>query len=303
MAKKLQNRPTIIRSMGFVPAHEEDKILASVDSGLDAIGMDMEDLTPRSGKQKARDIFRSVAKQLTAKGVIPMARTNSIANGAEADLDAIVCPEVHCVNIPKAESAQDVIDFCALLDKAEANNGLPQGYTLVRPVIETAKGIKWAYEIASASDRVTYMGGVAGGFWGDLGATMGMITGDGMESFWHRGKVLVDVRAAGVMFPVGGGMIADRSPEAIRAFATQNKNMGYTGMFIAASKPVVEVVNDVFTPTKAEIEDWKKTIPILEKAEKEGNVAFKEGDRTFDTAGLERVRHLMNLARRLGLTD
>jgi citrate lyase beta subunit len=74
-------------------------------------------------------------------------------------------------------------------------------------------------------------------------------------------------------------------------------------MFIAASRPVVEVVNDVFTPTKAEIEEWKKTIPILEKAEKEGNVAFKEGDRTFDTAGLERVRHLMDLARRLGLTD
>src|SRR5437588_4734659 len=49
MAKK--NEPRIIRTMGFVPAHEEDKILASVDSGLDAIGMDMEDLTPRSGKQ------------------------------------------------------------------------------------------------------------------------------------------------------------------------------------------------------------------------------------------------------------
>jgi citrate lyase subunit beta/citryl-CoA lyase len=299
----LKNDPLIIRTMAFVPAHEEDHILESGEIGLDALGMDMEDLTPRSGKQQARDIFRSVAKQLADKGVFVMARTNSIANGAEADLEAIVCPELHCVNMPKAESAEDVIAYCKLLDKAEANNGLPQGYTLVRPVVETAKGIKFAYEIASASNRIAYMGGVAGGFWGDLGATMGMITGDGMESYWHRGKVLVDVRTAGVPFPVGGGMIADRSPEAIRAFATQNKNMGYTGMFIAASKPVAEVVNDVFTPTKEEIEDWKQTIPVLEKAEKQGNVAFKQGDRMFDTAGLGRVKDLMALARRLGLTN
>ena len=299
----MENNPTIIRTMAFVPAHEEDKILATVDVGLDAIGMDMEDLTPRSGKQKARDIFRSVAKQLSDQGVFVMARTNSFANGCEADLEAIVCPELHCVNIPKAESADDVKEFCRLLDKAEANNGVPNGYTLVRPVVETAKGIKWAYEIASASNRICYMGGVAGGFWGDLGATMGMITGDGMESFWHRGKVLVDVRAAGVPFPVGGGMIADRSPEAIRAFAIQNKHMGYSGMFVAASKPVVEVVNDVFTPTKAELDEWKETIPILEKAEKEGNVAFRQGDRTFDTAGLGRVKDYMVLAKRLGLVD
>src|SRR5438067_184901 len=113
----MDNNPAIIRTLAFVPAHEEDKILESADVGLDAIGMDMEDLTPRSGKQKARDIFRSVAKQLSAQGIFVMARTNSIANGAEADLEAIVCPELHCVNIPKAQSADDVVRFCALLDK------------------------------------------------------------------------------------------------------------------------------------------------------------------------------------------
>ena len=50
-------------------------------------------------------------------------------------------------------------------------------------------------------DRITYMGGVAGGFWGDLGDTVGCIVGpDGDESHYIRSKVIIDVRSAGRKF-------------------------------------------------------------------------------------------------------
>jgi citrate lyase subunit beta/citryl-CoA lyase len=298
----VENKPRIIRSMGFVPAHEADAIVAAAEaSGLDAIGPDLEDLTPGKYKQQARDIFRDVAKAVTAKGITMMARVNVFDNGCEADLNAVVCPELHCVNMSKAESAEDVRRFCQLLDKAEANAGLPQGYTLVRPVIETAKGIKFAYEIAEASDRISYMGGVAGGFWGDLGGTLGLIPGDGSETLFLRSKVLVDVRAAGVPFPLGGGMPGDRSPENIRSYMTQTKNLGYTGVFCPANKDIVDIVHEVFTPTKEEIAQWQETIPLLEEAQREGTVAWKVGDKTYDTAGLQRVKDQMELAKRLGM--
>jgi len=299
----MDNTARIVRSLAFVPAHDPDEILAAADLGIDAIGLDLEDLTPASDKQRARDEFRALAKELDRRGVIVMARANGFENGwCEADLEAIVCPELHCVNIPKTESADDVVRFCEILSRAEKNQGLPDGYTWVRPVVETAAGVKWAYEIASASDRVAYMGGVSGGFWGDLGRSVGSIlTDDGVESLFLRSKVLIDVRTAGVRFPVGGGAIARRDPEAIRAFAEQNKHLGYTGVFTSPVAAIVDVVNDVFTPTAAEIEDWVKTVPILEEAEAEDRVAFRVGDRMYDTAGLDRVRDQLALARRLGL--
>ena len=71
--------------------------------------------------------------------------------------------------------------------------------------------------------------------------------------------------------------------------------------FCPADKTLVEVINDVYTPTAEEIAEYRETIPLLEAAEKEGTVAWKSGSKTYDTAGLERARDLMDLARRLGL--
>src|SRR3954451_1354312 len=137
----MENTGRIIRTLGFAPAHDEEAILEIAGLGLDAVGPDLEDLTPRRDKQKARDIFRDVAKELQARGHIVMARVNTFDNGLEADLEAVVCPELHCVNISKAESAGDVTRFCQLLEKAESNAGLAVGSVLVRPVIETANGV------------------------------------------------------------------------------------------------------------------------------------------------------------------
>jgi citrate lyase beta subunit len=116
-----------------------------------------------------------------------------------------------------------------------------------------------------------------------------------------RSKVLVDVRSAGVRFPVGGGAIANMNAETVRPFAEECKHLGYTGMFTHPNESIVSVVNEVFTPTKAEIEDWSATIPMLEEALAEGRIAFRHGERMYDVAGLTRVKEQMALAKRLGL--
>jgi citrate lyase subunit beta / citryl-CoA lyase len=293
----------IVRTLAFVPAHDEDAILRAADAGLDAVGLDLEDLTPGPAKQRARDLFPQVAAELDRRGVVVMARTNGFHDGAcEADLDAIVGPELHCANIPKAETAVDVVRFCALLEQAERIHGLEPGRVLVRPVIETARGVRAAYEIAAASARVTYMGGVTGGFWGDLGATVGLITSpEGNESLFLRSKVIVDVRAAGVRFPIGGGSVPSRDPEAIRRFAEENKRLGYTGSFTSPRPDVVAIVNDVFTPTRDEIDEWTAVLPVLAAARAEGTVVVTVDGKLYDTAGVARVRDQLELADRLGL--
>ncbi|HZQ56762.1 MAG TPA: aldolase/citrate lyase family protein [Acidimicrobiales bacterium] len=295
--------PRIVRTLAFVPAHDEDVVLRAADVGLDALGLDLEDSTPGPGKGRAREIFRTMATEIAARGVLVMARTNGFAGGAcEADLDAVMCPELHALNIPKAESAEDVLRFCTLLEKAEAAHGIAVGSVLVRPVIETARGVRAAFEIASASPRVTYMGGVAGGFWGDLGATVGLIMSElGTESLYLRSKVVIDVRAAGVRFPVGGGSVATDNPALVRRFAVENKHLGYTGSFVPPRRDVVEIVNDVFSPTSEELAEWAAVLPVLDAARAEGTVVVTIDGRMYDTAGIARVRDQLALAARLGL--
>jgi citrate lyase subunit beta/citryl-CoA lyase len=293
----------ILRSLTFEPAHDPDRLLAAADAGVDAVCADFEDLTPRADKARARELFPAVARELAGRGVAVMARTNDIGAGAEEDLEAIVGADLHCVNVPKVRSAEHVRAFCQLLDRIEAERGLRAGHTLVRPVVETAEGVRNAYEVATASPRVTYMGGVAGGFWGDLGATVGSIIGpDGSDSFYLRSKVLIDVRAAGVRFPIGGGATARRDPESVREFAWQNRRLGYDGHFTSADPETVAIVNEVFTPTAEDLAEYRRVVPILERCEREGEIVVRLDGKLYDTAGLPRVRNLLALAERLGLS-
>jgi citrate lyase subunit beta/citryl-CoA lyase len=295
----------ILRTLVFVPAHDDQAVLAAAELGADAVCFDLEDLTPGAEKPRARNMFRDLAKTLAARGIFVMARANAATGqSAEADLDALVCPWLHAVNVPKVVSPDDVRGFCELLDSAEARNGVDAGATWVRPVIETAAGVKWAYEIAAASPRVEYMGGVSGGYWGDLGASLGVIPApDGIESLYLRSKVLVDVRAAGVRFPIGGGVIGGRGRDAMREFLLQNKHLGYTGVHCGASAGAVALANEVFTPTADEITDWLRRVPVLEAARRDGRVAFVHDGQMYDTAGLDRTYAQLALARRLGLVE
>jgi citrate lyase subunit beta/citryl-CoA lyase len=304
MFAPVENRPRIVRTLVFSVAHDEDKIMQLADKGMDAICLDMEDLTPAPFKEQARRVVPSVATRLVQRGVTVFVRTNGLNEGAAADLDAIVSPDLHCASLPKAEQAEEVIEFDALLNKAEIRKGLPRGYTLLRPVIETAMGVKNAYEIASASPRVAYMGGVSGSMWGDLGASLGYTPmPDGKETLYLRSKVLVDVRSARVPFPIGGGGTFRKDVDGYRDFAVENKGLGYNGMHVAASAPLIAAVNDVFTPTREQINELLSLMPFVEAAERDGYTTFMVGDRLFDLAGAVRAREQLDLARRLGLID
>jgi citrate lyase subunit beta/citryl-CoA lyase len=294
----------IIRSVVFVPAHDADVILRAADMGMDALCLDLEDLTPASGKSAARDLWPAIGVELKTRGIVVFARVNGLHTGQTvADLEAICCSELDCVNLPKAESAADIEHFTKLLASVEVDKGLKAGRILVRPVIETAAGIRSAFEIAAASSLVEYMGGVCGGEYGDLGASLGLrALPDSRESLYLRSKVLVDVRAAGVRWPIGGGT-PPTDVEGIRAFARENRALGYEGVQCANRPDYIEAVHDVFTPSSAEVERWSELLPLLDQAERAGEtvVELPGGPRIDVTVGA-RVRDRLQLAQRLGLT-
>ncbi|MCZ7576943.1 MAG: aldolase/citrate lyase family protein [Dehalococcoidia bacterium] len=67
------------------------------------------------------------------------------------DLAAILSPLVKGVLLPNAVEAQDVRDIAVLLREFELQRGIEPGDTAVFPIIDTARGLMKAAEIASAA--------------------------------------------------------------------------------------------------------------------------------------------------------
>ena len=106
------------------------------------------------------------------------------------------------------------------------------------------------------------MGGVGGS--GDVGRALGyQTTREGLETLYLLSKVLLEARAAGVPFPVGGGKQADlKDVEGIRAGALRARQLGYAESMLLHPAGIA-AVNEVFTPQRKELQDAKNLVATM----------------------------------------
>ena len=97
-------------------------------------------------------------------------------------------------------------------------------------------------------------------------------------------------RVAGVPFPIGGGPTAVKTVDALREFALQNKKLGYDGFYTPSvkywpnSKEAVAAANEVFTPTKQDVDIWLQRYPNLEHPRMRERVELVGGTLAVESA-------------------
>lgn len=306
--------PPPIRSLLFVPGNREDRIRKALASEADAVVFDLESATPIGELDAARAICRrAIAAHASSRDAAPDAappglpRPAILVRVAEArspdlprDLAAVVQPGLTGILLPQVQDARDVVAAAEALAQQEERAGIPVGRTRIMPLVESASAVRLAFEIASASPRVAYMGG-ATGRGGDLARSLGFrFTPDGRETLFVRSKVLVDVRAAGIPNPISGiwGQVDDL--EGLRAFALQSRDLGYEGLMAIHPKQL-PIVNAVFSPSADEIGEWRRILEAMAQAEREGKGAIRMDGRLLDAAHVKTARQQLERARRLGL--
>ncbi|HVN90104.1 MAG TPA: CoA ester lyase [Candidatus Binataceae bacterium] len=291
-----------VRSALFVPGNREDRIQKAPRFGADALILDLEDAVALPEKPNARPIVRKMVEELGRAGQTMMVRVNDFETGLTwADLDAVVCKELYCVMLPKVTGPEDIRRADTIIEFLERKNGIEVGTVLIYPVLETAQGMRQAYEVAIASPRVVHLGGLTGKD-GDIARAIGFRwTDEGHEAFYYISKVLLDSRAAGIPYPMGGrGWWDIQDLEGLRKEAERTKNFGLTGMLLIHPSHVA-IVNEVFTPTKEEIKHWKELIAAVEKCEKEGASVVTFNGVMVDTAHLKVARDMLAWAAELGV--
>lgn len=292
-----------VRSALYVPGNKEDWMRKAPGYGSDALILDLEDSVPPEEKGEARLLVRKMLEELGAAGNTLFVRINQLDTGLTGDdLEAITCPQLYGVLVPKVQSPEDVVEVDILLKYFERRAGMEIGHVVIDPSLETAEGLRLAYEIAMASTRVAHMGASAGKD-GDTARSIGyQWTPEGMESLFLRSKVLIDSRAAGIPYPLTGGWFDIRDLDGLRAYAQHAKQLGYTGMHLIHPYHV-PVVNEVFTPTKGEIARWQGLIDAMEEQRSGGGAAVTYQGNMVDIAHEETARAMLKRARELGVVE
>ncbi len=298
--------PPPIRSLLFVPGNREDRIRKALACEADAVVLDLESATPIGEQGRAREICRRMIREHHAAGggggqpaiLVRVAEARSPEQSR--DLAAVVQDGLTGILLPQVQDARDVVATDEALARQEALAGVAIGWTRIMPLVESASAIRMAFEIATASPRVAYMGG-ATGRGGDLARSLGFrFSAEGHETLFLRSKVLVDVRAAGIPNPISGiwGLVDDL--DGLRRFAEQSRDLGYEGLMTIHPKQV-PIVNAVFSPSGEEIGEWRRIIEAMENAAREGQGAIRLDGRLVDAAHVATARQQLERARRLGV--
>lgn len=295
-----EKRP--LRSLLWVPGNRESWISKAIATGADALILDLEDSVPYAEKLAAREIVARYLHADTATTPAIFVRVNELGGGLiEDDIEAIVSPRLYGVVVPKIHGPEDIVTVDAVLGHYERCAGLTTGQTIIKPGIETAHGIREAYQIGCASPRVAHIG-VGHMKAGDAARTIGFQwTREGKETFYIRSKVLLDARAAGDPYPCADPWSDIGDLEGLRAYLLEMRQLGYTG-FTPLHPSHVPIANEIFTPTPEEIADWKGIIREMDEVSKQGRAAVVYQGQMIDIAMEKTARSMLEMARKLGLS-
>ncbi len=213
---------------------------------------------------------------------------------------------IHCIMLPKVDSAGDIHMLDRLLTQIETAVGIPHRIG-IEALIETAAGGLAMSSIAAASSRLEALHFGAGDFAASCGArtvNIGGLNPDFPGDPWHPVlQMMVMACRANGLRPVDSayGDFSDR--EGYLAAARRAAVLGFSGKW-AIHPSQVKLANDVMTPTKDEVADARAVLDAMDQAETEGRGAATLDGKMVDIASIRMARNIVAmdevLQRRVG---
>jgi citrate lyase subunit beta/citryl-CoA lyase len=277
----------------YVPANRPERITAACLSGATGIAIDLEDAVAVQAKAAARAALADVLRRRLRPGCVVGVRINALDTGlAEDDLTALgpVLESIDLVIVPKVSAPDDLRSISARLSELEGAHGIPAGRTRLLALIETARGVLHAEEVAGAGDRVLTLGFGAA----DLSSELGIEPTAGSAGLAHaRSQLVLAAAAAGLPAPLDAPHLRLRDPEGLRRSAGHARELGFGGVQVIHPEQL-DIVHEVFAPTPEEVA-WARAVEeAFGRAEAEGTASIRLADGTFvDYPVIRRARRIL----------
>ncbi|GHB03989.1 CoA ester lyase [Streptomyces thermoviolaceus subsp. thermoviolaceus] len=265
------------RSWLYVPATRPDLLAKAMAGDADAVVLDLEDSVPAGRKDEAR---AHAVEAVTATWPKPLwIRVNQVRTPeGRADLDALAGTPVQGLRLPKCESPEEIR---SVLDHVDAPLHL---------LLETALGVEHAFTLATAAPQVALLSlGEA-----DLAADLRVNDPGALD--WARARIVNASRAAGLPGPVQSVWTDVADVDGLTADTRHGQAYGFFGRSVVHPRQIPPV-NAAFTPGPAQVEDARRLLDSLRRAEDTGSAAWLDDRGRFvDPAVVARARWVLDLA-------
>ena len=288
-----------MRSLMFVPAHRERMVERALGlgefgaSGLDVAILDLEDGVPPAAKDEARRRIADVLARISRDGGGPRRYVRirrALSDDGAGDLDAVVRTGLAGIMAPKVRRPDEVEWLAERLDELEQSAKVPHGTVRIIPSIESAAALIEAPRIAKASDRVA---GLAFGS-EDFALDLGLPTkreGEAADLLYTRSATVVAAVSAGKL--AFDGIWPDiKDGAGLRADALRARRLGFTGKTLIHPDQIA-AVNEIFSPTVAEVEEARRVVHAFDEAVTRGEGAVALDGRMLDAPVVDRARRVL----------
>ena len=284
------------RSLLFLPGNNPNMLINADYLGSDAVIFDLEDAVSPAEKDSARILVRNTMRYMSLS-CEKIVRINSVDTEYwQADLRAILPERPSLILLPKVGTVNDVLAVDGYMEEIERDLGFDIGTVGIMPLIETALGVENSFLIAGCCPRVKALFLGAEDLTADLQCKR---TKEGREIEYARTRLVVAARAAGV--DVYDTPFTDvNDDEGIIVDAKLAKSFGFTGK-ASISPRHVEVINEVFSPTLAEIDYAYDVLSAIELAKSQGKGAISLNGKMIDAPIVARAERTIAMAKALGM--
>ncbi len=285
MEKKLR------RAMMFMPGNNPAMLQNAGIYGADTVIFDLEDAVAISEKDAARHLVHNAIKTIKYPCEVAI-RINHIQTPyGYDDLKVVLAAKPDLIRLPKAELPSDIEEVDAIITEAELQHGFTPGSINMMAAIETAKGLRNAYEIATASPRMVALAIGGEDFIADLKTTRSK---DGKELFVARSQLLLAARAAGI--DAIDTVFSDiNDEETFIAEVNMIKQLGFDGKSVINPRQV-RIVHQIFTPNEKEIAHAERVITAYKAALERNSGVINLDGKMIDTPMVLRAERVLAYA-------
>lgn len=244
------------RSFIFTPGLRPDMYPKALASGADIVCVELEDGIAPKDKAEAREKALALFEQLQPDdGVERIVRINSMRErfGIE-DVNAILASKTPppALMMPKVRTPDEVTILDQLLTEAGHE-------TRLHVIIETNEGLEAAFEIAKCSDRIDAM------FFGGVDMAAELRCQNNYDALLYARSRVVHASAAAGLDVIDVPYLDLDDPDGMRVEAERVRDLGFSGKGSVHPKQIA-ALNEVFTPSEAQITRARRIISEFEKA-------------------------------------
>ncbi|WHY71466.1 HpcH/HpaI aldolase/citrate lyase family protein [Fictibacillus enclensis] len=283
------------RSYLFVPPVSSEMIDKALKSEADHVIIDLEDAVALGEKEEAgKRTLQKLLDRTSNKAVC--IRINDITTPFwRKDVEIAIEGNADSIIIPKAESGANIQVVCEYME--ERLNRRKISYSPeVMPLVETARGVHEAYEIASSHRSVSRLLFGSVDFSLDVGCEP---DGNGEELLFARSQIVIASRAAGIEAPVDTVFTDIKNEEGLRNETLRSKRLGFRGK-LAIHPKQLPVIHQVFSPTQKEVEEAEAIVHAFEEAELRGLASLSLGGKMIDYPVYKKAKRLLTLSNQKG---